>query len=110
MACAAIINYNSRLVRLPTLFKRQAPKVYNYKPRYYDERKERLDALIKSKESRSDEKYIQGYRPKGFRDDWKSARKSSGDKNARLRFIVILIILLLFAWYALKEINLETLF
>jgi len=97
-------------VRLPTLFKRQTPKAYNYKPRYYDERKERLEALIKSKESRSDEEYVKGYRPSGFRDDWKSARKSSSDKNSKLRFIVILILLLFFAWYALKEFNLETLF
>ena len=97
-------------MRLPTLFKKQTPRAYSYKPRYYDERKERLDALIKSKESRSDEKYAQGYRPKGFRDDWKAARQSKSDKSSRLRFIVILILLLLFAWYALKQINLETLF
>jgi len=97
-------------VRLPSLFKTQKPKAYNYKPRYYDERKERLEALRKSKESRSDEEYVKGYRPKGFKDNWKAARKSSDNKNSRLRFIVILILLLLFAWYALKEIKLETLF
>ncbi|HLV62013.1 hypothetical protein [Galbibacter sp.] len=97
-------------MRLPSLFKTQKPKAFNYKPRYYDERKERLEALKNRKESRSDEEYFQGYRPKGFKDNWKATRKSSADKNSRLRFIVILILLLLFAWYALKEIKLETLF
>lgn len=97
-------------MRLPTLFKQRAPKAYNYKPRYYDERKERLEALKKSKEHRSNEEYFEGYRRKSYRDDWKSARNTKSDKNSRLRFIVILILLFLFAWYALKEINLETLF
>lgn len=97
-------------MRLPTLFRKQTPRAYNYKPRYYDERKERLEALIKSKESRSDENYSNGFRrSQGFKDDWKAARKSSSDKNSRLRLIVIFILLLLFAWYALKELNLETL-
>lgn len=97
-------------MRLPTLFRTQKPKTYNYKPRYYNERKERLDALIKSKESSSDDKYAKGYRPKGFRDDWKAARQSKDNKSSRLRFIVILILLLLFAWYALKQFNIEILF
>ncbi|QLE00178.1 hypothetical protein HX109_00855 [Galbibacter sp. BG1] len=94
---------------LPSLFKSRGNKSYSYTPRYYDERKERLEELKKSKEKRSDEEYFKGYRRKSFRDDWKTVRKSPSNTNSRIRFIVILIFLLMFALVAIRYINLDSL-
>ena len=98
------------VMKLPSLFKQRANKSYSYTPRYYDERKERLEELKKSKESRSDEDYFRGYRKRSFRDDWKSQRKASTSLNTRVRFFVILIFLFMFAYVALRTINLDNLF
>ncbi|MCX2681549.1 hypothetical protein OOZ15_16465 [Galbibacter sp. EGI 63066] len=97
-------------MKLPTLFKQKGNKSYSYTPRYYDERKERLEKLKKSKEKRSDEDYFKGYRRKSYRDDWKTVRKSSSNLNSRIRFLVVLAFLFMFAYVAIKYINLDNLF
>ncbi|TRZ43590.1 hypothetical protein [Robertkochia solimangrovi] len=97
-------------MKLPTLFKQRQPKAYGYTPRYYDERKERLENLKRNKEVHSDEDYFKGYRKKSYREDWKTVRKPGVDKNSRVRFYVILAFLFMFALAALKYINLDKLF
>lgn len=97
-------------MRLPTLFKQHANKTYNYTPRYYDARKERLENLLKNKEVKNDSEYFEGYRRKSYRDDWKAARNAQTSLNARLRFYVILAFLIMFAAVAIKYINLDKLF
>lgn len=97
-------------MKLPTLFKQQGNKSYSYTPRYYDERKERLEKLKDKHAERSDREYFEGYRRKSFREDWKATRKAKSDKNTKLRLVVIFILLLMFAYVALKNINLDTLF
>ncbi|WP_340066951.1 hypothetical protein [Ascidiimonas aurantiaca] len=97
-------------MKLPTLFRQQGNKTFNYTPRYYNERKERLENLMQKKDIRQDEDYFRGYRKKSYREDWKSARNSKADKDSRIRFYVILAFLLMFALAALKYINLDKLF
>ncbi|MBL7472160.1 hypothetical protein [Robertkochia sediminum] len=97
-------------MKLPTLFKQRGNKTYGYTPRYYDERKERLEELKKKNQPRSDEDYFNGYRRKSFREDWKTQRKSSTSMNSRIRFIVILVFLIMFAYVALRTINLDNIF
>lgn len=97
-------------MKLPTLFKQRANKSYSYTPRYYDERKERLERLKSKHEVIPDESYFQGYRRKSFRDDWKSTRKESVDLQSRIRFLVILAFLIMFVIAALKYINLDRFF
>ena len=97
-------------MKLPTLFKQRGNKTYSYTPRYYDERKERLEELKRKKASHSDEDYFKGYRRKSFREDWKAQRKSATSLNTRIRFVVILIFLIMFAYVALRSINLSTIF
>lgn len=89
-------------MRLPSLFKLSRNKSYNYSPRYYDERKERIEKLRKSKEAKPDGQYFDGYRKKSYRDDWKTVKSAQNNRNRRLRFIVILIFLLIFAYTAVK--------
>ncbi|WP_340199138.1 hypothetical protein [Ascidiimonas sp. W6] len=97
-------------MKLPTLFKQHRNKSYSYTPRYYDERKERIERLIKSKEVKHDEDYFEGYRKKSYREDWKAVRNAKADKNSRLRFYVILAFLIMFAAAAVKYINFDKLF
>ncbi len=89
-------------MRLPSLFKLSRNKSYNYSPRYYNERKERIEKLRKSKEAKPDGEYFVGYRKKSYRDDWKTIKSARSDRNRRLRFFVILIFLLIFAYAAVK--------
>ena len=89
-------------MRLPTLFKLKRNRSYNYSPRYYDERKERLEKLRKAKAAKPDQEYFSGYRKKSFREDWKTVKSTESNRNRRLRFYVILIFLLIFAYAAIK--------
>jgi len=91
-----------KTMRLPSFFKPQRNKTYNYTPRYYDERKERLDKLRKQKEAEKDTDYFRVYRKKSFREDWKTVKSMDRNKNSRLRFIIILILLFMFAYAAIK--------
>jgi hypothetical protein len=52
---------------------------------------------------------FEGYRRKAYRDDWKTVRSTSSSMNSRIRFIVILIFLLMFAMVAVRYINLDKL-
>lgn len=97
-------------MKIPSLFKQRGNKTYSYTPRYYDERKERLKNLMKQKEARADEDYFQGYRKKSYREDWKRQRRTATSLNTRIRFLVILGFLLMFAYVALRNINLFNLF
>lgn len=94
-------------MRLPTLFKQNRNKAYNYAPRYYNERKERIDKLLREKEARekresaSQDDFFTANRKKSFRDDWKTVKSEAETKNSRIRFVVVLIFLLIFAYAAI---------
>ena len=87
---------------LRSMFKAHKNKTYNYAPRFYNARKERLDNLLKEKEVKSDAEYVKGYRRSSYRDGWKTQKSKGLNVNRRLRFIVILIFLLIFAYAAIK--------
>ncbi|MEL6918925.1 MAG: hypothetical protein AAFO99_14495 [Bacteroidota bacterium] len=97
-------------MRLPTLFKQNRNKSYNYTPRYYDERKERIEKLRKEKAARSDQEYFKGYRRKSFREDWKTMKSMDRNRNSQYRFFIILIFLFIFAYAAVKYGKLDFLF
>jgi len=91
-----------------SFFKQHRNKTYNYTPRYYDERKERLD-MIKGKYGliEEDAETDKIFRRKNFRDDWKQNRKAQINKNSRIRFMVILTFLLLAAYIALNYLDIK---
>jgi len=71
---------------LGNLFKPRSHYVYDYKPRYYDARKERLKSLEN------------GERPISFdkgnlKSKWTRAKKTSANRNANLRVALIIAIL-----------------
>jgi len=93
-------------MRLPTLFKQNSNKRYNYTPRYYNERKERLDNL-KKKHGLIEDDDSKGHRRQSFRDDWKQNSKLSSDRDTRLRLMVIIAFLLLATYAALNYLDLK---
>lgn len=99
-------------MKIPSLFRQKKNRTYNYTPRYYDERKERLDNLKKKYEVKDENEasYGKGSHLKSYRDEWLKNKKSGSDTNSRIRFFVILILLLLFTYVALRHINLDIFF
>lgn len=73
--------------KLPSFFKAPRIKAFNFKPRYYDERKEALEQLQK-----------QGKRTKG---KFFNRKTKAGNLNRSKRLVIILIALFLFFYLLL---------
>jgi hypothetical protein len=79
-------------------FKPRAHYVYNYKPRYYDERKERLEQL-KEKYKNKDKDHSTSDLPKislskdNLRSSWTRHKKASSNRSVNIRLAVIIAIL-----------------
>lgn len=96
-------------MKLRVLFKQERNKSFNYTPRYYNERKEKLDAIRQKYEPEDAE----GFRTRkriSFREDWKTKKKPLNDGNSQVRLLVILAFLLMFTFIALRYFKLDTLF
>lgn len=77
-------------------FKPRTHYEFDYKPRYYNERKERLDNLKKKYEDNSelDEESLKIKLTKNnLKSDWIRAKKSTADRNTALRLAIIITIL-----------------
>ena len=80
-------------------FKPRAHYVYNYQPRYYDERKERIEKLKKQYANNSEEDHTNGL-PKitltkdNLKADWQRQKKmvSSNGVNRRLAIIIAILV------------------
>ena len=87
------------------LFKPRAHYVFNYKPRYYDERKERLQKLEDkyknnaSKDSDDDDTISFRLTKNGLRNEWVKNKRSATDRSANLRLAIIITILVGIAAY-----------
>ena len=89
-----------------SFFKQNKNKQFNYTPRYYDERKERLDNLKRKYGKLEGEDYEEGNKTRhtrtSFRDDWKQNSKIKTNKNTRIRLLVIITFLLIATYIALN--------
>lgn len=77
-------------------FKPRAHYVYNYKPRYYDERKERLEKLkekYKSKEGSAADIPKLSLSKDGLRSSWTRHKKVSSNRSVNIRLAIIITIL-----------------
>ncbi|WP_196884913.1 hypothetical protein [Aureivirga sp. CE67] len=89
-------------------FKPRSNYVFDYKPRYYDPRKERLDDL-KKKYEKKDEKTVNSsdkdfkvtLSKNNLKDDWKRSKGSVVDRGANRRLALIITILIAIAAYLL---------
>jgi len=80
-----------------TAFKQRAHYVFNYKPRYYSERKERLENLKEkyadTTNESSDKDPKTSLRRSNLRKDWSKAKKSPSDSGSSKRLAIIIAIL-----------------
>lgn len=76
-------------------FKPRAHYVFDYKPRYYDPRKERLEKLRKSIEDESKKSDVPGISlsKEKLKKDWARHKKSTSDRGTSFRLAIIIAIL-----------------
>ncbi len=77
------------------LFKPRAHYVFDYKPRYYDERKERLRKLEEKYHGNKDDNAVPtiSISKNSLRNDWVRTKRSATDRNTNLRLALIIAIL-----------------
>ena len=78
------------------LFKPRAHYVFDYKPRYYDERKERLQQLEdKYKQHKNSDEDTPTIRltKNNLKNNWVKNKRSATDKSTNLRLAIIIAIL-----------------
>ena len=92
------------------LFKPRAHYVFDYKPRYYNERKERLHNLEEKYHGDSNnikETPRMSLSKNNLKNEWVKSKKSATNKSANLRLAIIIALLVGIAAYILE---LHTLF
>ena len=72
---------------LGNIFKQRSHYIYDYKPRYYDPRKERLKGIETEGEDRI------SFSKTDLRSKWARSKKSSADRSANRRLAIIIAIL-----------------
>ncbi len=90
---------------LSSFFKQNKNKKYSYTPRYYDERKERLENMKKKYGDNSKESLEMRMRGKIRRHQ--TTKIPGLFSNATLRTFIILGILFVIFYYILKNLNLD---
>lgn len=87
-----------------TPFKPIGHYVFDYKPRYYDERKERLDAIEDQYKREKDKQDPNGdynvtLTKNNLKNEWVRSKSSAfDDKSSTYRLLLIILILCLLAW------------
>jgi len=87
---------------IPSFFRTQKPKPFNYVPRYYDEQKEQLDERIQDIEREMGVKDGKAYRPtirKGQMGNYFRMKQRKTQQQSNIRLIIIIIILCLISYY-----------
>lgn len=87
--------------KLPSFFKNKGPKSFDFKPRYYDARKERLEEMKRNANTEKPVFVTENFRKKA-RDKWRSERNRSV-KNSNFRVVAIVAILFLIAYIIFKN-------
>ena len=87
------------------LFKPRAHYVFDYKPRYYNERKERLQKLEQEQianENLDSESKALKLTKNNLKNDWVKNKKNATDRSTTLRLALIIAILVGLAAYILE--------
>ena len=87
------------------LFKPRAHYVFDYKPRYYNERKERLRNLEEKyhgNKNDSDDAPKMRLTKNNLKNDWVKSKRSATDKSSNIRLAIIIAILIGIVAYILE--------
>jgi len=80
-------------------FKQRPHYVFNYKPRFYDARKERLEALKKKYDKKNQNNETHRI-PVNFREAWKNNKKKSDNKSTlRIAIIITILVFLVYRYF-----------
>ncbi|NQW37555.1 MAG: hypothetical protein HQ471_11165 [Flavobacteriales bacterium] len=84
---------------LGNFFKQRSHYVYNYKPRFYNARKERLEAVKnKYKDVETEETAVK--MATNFREAWKKSKKaSSNNANLKTAFIIAVLVFMVYNYF-----------
>ncbi|MCF6213871.1 MAG: hypothetical protein L3J45_07600 [Flavobacteriaceae bacterium] len=84
---------------MANLFKQKAHYVFNYKPRFYDARKERLEALEK-KYSKEKKENAGKSTSTNFREAWKKSKAPSrNNANIKTAMIIVILVFLVYRYF-----------
>ena len=87
---------------LPSFFKINKNRRFNFIPRYYDPQKENLEKRIRSIEQEMGVKEGEAYRPsirKGQMTNYFNRKKGKAQKQSNIRLIIILLVLFLVSYF-----------
>jgi len=89
---------------LGSFFKTNSYYVYDYKPRYYDPRKERLEQMKKNAEEQESGELTSKLTitKDTLRKDWARHKKSDADRKSAIRLAIIIALLVAFFAYFLE--------
>jgi hypothetical protein len=87
--------------RFPSFFKNKGPKSFEFKPRYYDARKERLEEMKKNATTGKEVFVTENFREKA-REQWRTERSKSVN-SSNLRLVAIIAVLFLIAYLIFKN-------
>jgi len=90
-------------MRIPSLFKTSQPKGFSFNPRYYDERKERIEKKLRvaKKEielSKNNDTVVKG----GLQSAWRQNKTHTERKKSNVRVLFIASILILIFYMLLR--------
>jgi hypothetical protein len=90
-------------MRFPSLFKTSQPKEFSITPRYYDERKERIEKKLRQAKkeielSKNNETLEKGT----FQSAWRQNKTHTERKKSNYRVLVIATILVLIFYFLLR--------
>lgn len=87
-------------LRIPSLFKAQEPKQFNFTPRYYDADKERHEKLKKKYNVKNTEEAI-AVSKNNIRDSYDSHRRAEIQRGSFLsgRFLLVLAVIMVTAYF-----------
>ncbi len=90
-------------MRFPSLFKTKHPRGFNFQPRYYDERKERLEKLRRAAEKEVELEQSERTLKKGeLQSAWRKNQVNYHQKRSNTRIFLIAGVLAVIFYLLLK--------
>lgn len=90
--------------RLPSIFKHRGAKKFDFKPRFYDERKERINELKKKYQSKDldSRTYLEADLRERISSEWRNERQKS-TSSSNFRLVAIIAILFFIAYLIISK-------
>ena len=88
--------------KLPSFFSQNQHKRFDYSPRYYDERKERLEEMKKKyQDTDASGKFSSQNMRLRINSEWRQSSSKKGSRGTSLRLVVIIMALFLISYLIL---------